>query len=108
MKFLTFVSTCVLAVSTLVMQGCTTYPTENANVVDDRPQINFKTTLKDKDLPVFVDGIKVGVMSDFMVNKAALRVLPGTHTVTVQKKDGKKNTQRVFVNDGITKTLIIN
>lgn len=31
MKFLTFVSACVLAVSTLGMQGCTTYPTENAN-----------------------------------------------------------------------------
>ena len=45
MKFLTFVSACVLAVSTLGMQGCTTYPTENANVIDDRPQINFKTCL---------------------------------------------------------------
>lgn len=46
-------------------------------------------------------------MSDFMEGDAALRVLPGTHTITVKMPNGKQNVQRIFVNDGVSKTIVI-
>ena len=96
-----------VASTAILLAGCTAYPTEQASVVDDRPQISFKSTLDNTDLPVYVDGLKVGLVSDFMEGDAALRVLPGSHTITVKMPNGTQNVQRIFVNDGVSKTLVI-
>ena len=32
---------------------------------------------------------------------------PGTHTITVKMPNGKQNVQRIFVNDGVSKTIVI-
>lgn len=105
-KIRTFV-TAAAASAAILLAGCTAMPTEQASVLDDRPQISFKSTLDNTDLPVYVDGLKVGIMSDFMEGDAALRVLPGTHTITVKMPNGKQNVQRIFVNDGVSKTIVI-
>lgn len=86
--------------------GCS-WPTEQASVVDNRPTISFKTTTSADTLTVVVDGVVVGKVSQYQAPKAGLRVLPGTHLVTIQRADGTKSTQRVYVSDGVTKTLIV-
>ena len=58
-------------------------------------------------MPVFVDGIRNGVVSDYEPGDSALRVLPGTHTISVQMPDGSMFTQRVYVGDGVTKTVVL-
>lgn len=76
-KIRTFV-TAAAASAAILLAGCTAMPTEQA-----------------------------GIMSDFMEGDAALRVLPGTHTITVKMPNGKQNVQRIFVNDGVSKTIVI-
>ena len=53
------------------------------------------------------DGIRNGVVSDYEPGESALRVLPGTHTISVQMPDGSMITQRVYVGDGVTKTVVL-
>lgn len=89
-----------------VLAGCA-YPTETARTIDNRPQIMFKTTHDSDRMVVYVDGIQNGVVSNYLDGKAALRVLPGTHTITIKMPDGSVNTQKVFVTDGVTKTIVV-
>ena len=89
-----------------ILGGCA-YPTEQANVLESRPQISFQTTKDGDAMPVFVDGIRNGVVSDYEPGESALRVLPGTHTISVQMPDGSMITQRVYVGDGVTKTVVL-
>lgn len=105
MKKLT-VSILVLACSVIGMAGCS-FPTEQASVIDNRPTISFKGEEAINSSMVFVDGVAVGKVSQFKAPNAGLRVLPGTHVISVQKADGSKTTQRIYVADGVTKTLIV-
>ena len=86
------------------VSGCS-WPTEQASVIDNRPTISFKTTGNADAMTVAVDGIVAGTVSQYKAPKAGLRVLPGTHVVTITRADGTKSTQRVYVSDGVTKTL---
>ena len=93
--------------SVSLFSGCASYPTESATTIDNRPQISFQTKHDGGDMTVFVDGIRNGVVSDFIPGESALRVIPGTHTIIIQKSDGSTFTQRVFVSDGVTKTIVV-
>lgn len=49
-KIRTFV-TAAVASAAILLAGCTAMPTEQAGVLDDRPQISFKSPLDNTDLP---------------------------------------------------------
>ncbi len=89
-----------------LLQGCA-FPTETARVIDNRPVLTFKTDADASTIQLAVDGQPVGAASKYLDGKAGLRVLPGTHVITVTRPDGSQYTQRVYVSDGVTKTLIV-
>lgn len=99
---------CLLtAVVAIMLSGCASYPTEQAAVLDNRPQISFATSKDGSTMSVYVDGIANGVVSDYVPGESALRVLPGTHTISVKLPDGSTFTQRIYVSDGVTKTVVL-
>lgn len=97
----------VAIVAAGVLAGCA-MPTEEVRVIDNRPQISFRATsgASSDDAAVFVDGLAVGRADDYRDGQAALRVLPGAHIIEIRRADGSISTQKIFVNDGVAKTIL--
>jgi len=98
----------MLTAMVAVLVGCTQFPTEKASVSDLRPQISF--TFQDgsiSDARVLVDGLDVGRAGDFRDGKAALRVLPGNHVVSVVLGGRALIEQRVYLNDGVSRAFMV-
>ena len=101
------ISTLVASVAMAGMLGGCAYPTEKAEVLDNRPQISFKDTKSAETLAVFVDGIRNGYVADYLEGKRALRLMPGTHVITVPMLDGTTYSEKVYVSDGVTRTITL-
>ena len=65
-----------------LLQGCA-FPTETARVIDNRPVLTFETNMMQAPFSYAVNGQPVGAASKYLDGKAGLRVLPGTHVITV-------------------------
>lgn len=94
--------------STLLFEGCTQMPTEKQSVSDMRPQISFKTEgERALGSHVLIDGLDMGMVSDFIEGKSALRVLPGTHMVSVISGSNVLLADKVYLGDGVSRTFIV-
>jgi len=90
------------------LAACTQMPTEKQNVVDMRPNLSFKVT--DESLNrarVLVDGLDVGTVGDYLEGRTALRVLSGNHLVKVVLDGGTVHEEKVYVGDGVNRSLIV-
>jgi hypothetical protein len=91
--------------------GCVQMPTEKREVVDLRPQLTFRIASRAFDpaqLRVYVDNLDMGFVSSYLEGQATLRVLPGSHLVRVEDAGRTVFNERVYVADGVTRTLLIN
>lgn len=95
-------------IGSLLSGGCTQMPTEKQNISDMRPQISFKAE-GDRALGsrILVDGLDMGMVSDFIDGKAAVRVLPGTHIVSVTLGSSVLLEEKVYLGDGVNRTFIV-
>lgn len=86
------------------LAGCSSYPTETASTVDDRPSISFQS--QHLEAPVYLDGQLVGKVGDYVAQKSALRVLPGTHVVQIAIPGKAPIVQKFYVTNGVNKVLV--
>ena len=94
----------ILALASLA--ACVSYPTEKSGVVDARPQISFRMHEgADAGARVSVDGLDMGRAGDFAEGRAALRVLPGTHHLTVRSGGQIVVSEQFYVADGVSRTF---
>lgn len=92
----------------LLSEGCTQMPTEKQGVSDMRPQISFKADGdRAQSAHVVVDGLDMGMVSDFIDGKSAIRVLPGTHVVSVISGTSVLLTEKVYLGDGVSRSFIV-
>lgn len=101
-----------VAVAALValgmVAGCTQMPTEKRSVVDVRPQIAFKFEAdRIGAARVIVDGLDMGVAADYRDGVAALRLLPGSHTLRVVLDSESLLDERFYIADGVSRTFIL-
>lgn len=101
--------TLLMAVMAAVsIAGCVQLPTETRGVADLRPGISFRA-----DSPralhsrVFVDGLEVGRVENYLDGKGILRVLPGTHVLRVVQGDLVLLEERVYLGDGVNRAFIV-
>lgn len=107
-KNLTSIVVAGVLTSSLFLGGCVRMPTEKNSISDMRPQISFKAEYAlAKDSRILVDGLDMGVVSDFMEGKAAVRVLSGTHIVSVMSGGKVLLEEKVYLGDGVSRTFII-
>ena len=99
------VATLMLCAS-LMLTGCDYFPT-TVQTVDSRPMVMFKTTLDADAMKVYVDTQHVGTVADFLKDEAALRLLPGTHVIRIEKPDHTSQIEKFYVGDGVTKTIVV-
>lgn len=89
----------------LGLSGCVQMPTEKQGVSDLRPQISFVATDAVLDAVVYLDNVEVGRVGDFRDGTAALRILPGTHTVRVVADGRVLLDERFYVGDGVNRSF---
>ena len=91
-----------------VSVGCTQFPTEKSNIVDMRPTISFK--FEDDSFGsarVMIDGADSGAIEDYIDGEAALKVLSGTHLVQVKLNGKMLIEQKIYVGDGVNRTILV-
>jgi hypothetical protein len=95
-------------IGSLLSGGCVQMPTEKQSISDLRPQISFKAEgERAQSSRVLVDGLDVGMVSDFIDGKAAARVLPGTHIVIVTSGGSVLLEEKVYLGDGVSRSFIV-
>ena len=95
-------------VGAVLSGACTQMPTEKQSISDMRPQISFKAEGdRVQGSRVLVDGLDIGSVSDFIDGKAAARVLPGTHIVSVTSGGNVLLEEKVYLGDGVSRSFIV-
>lgn len=96
----------VLAV--IITSGCTQMPTEKQSVADIRPQISFKISTEESLLAaVYVDGLNMGKVGDYVNEAAALRILPGTHVIKVDLNGRTLVEEKMYLGDGVNRSILV-
>ena len=88
----------------LVVAACS-MPVTQVRTVDTNPSIIVQGAPEDAFL--VVDGIRVGRANEYNGQPNALKIIPGTHTVSIISPTGNEiMTQKVFVESEV-KTIIV-
>ena len=92
----------------LMLSACTQMPTEKQSISDMRPQISFKTA-DDRVLgaKVILDGLDMGPVGSYLEGAASLRILSGTHVLSVASGDQVIFQEKFYAGDGVNRTFIL-
>lgn len=93
---------------TLLAIGCVQMPTEKQGISDMRAQISFKVSDERlKDASILVDGLNMGAVSSYVEGVGALRILSGSHAVTVVLGNQVILDEKFYIGDGVSRTFIV-
>ena len=98
----------VLGATLILLSACTQFPTEKQSVTDMRPQLSFK--ISDDGLGsarILVDGLDMGAIADFAEGVASLRILAGSHQIRVELNGRVLITEKLYVGDGVNRTILV-
>lgn len=105
---LTAVALATTLAGATLLSGCTQLPTEKQSVSDMRPQISFKAVSQQAlGASVLVDGLNVGAVGNFLDGAAAVRVLPGTHQLTVILGNQVLLQEKFYIGDGVSRSFTV-
>lgn len=92
----------------LALGACTQMPTEKQSISDMRPQISFKAPdERVRSARVFIDGLDMGSVGNYVEGSSALRVLPGTHVLMVSLEGQVLLEEKFYVGDGVSRTFVV-
>ncbi len=98
----------ILAAGAASIGACTQFPTEKQAVVDNRPSLAFRTEgYRAAGARVLVDNLDMGSVDDYREGEGALRILPGTHQVRIVSGAEVLLDEKLYVGDGVNRTLIV-
>lgn len=93
---------------TLLAGGCVQMPTEKQGISDMRAQISFKADdERVKGASILVDGLNMGTVGSYVEGVAALRILSGSHVLTVVLGNQVILDEKFYVGDGVSRTFIV-
>ena len=97
----------LLLTITIGLTACVQTPTQTTSTVDNRPRVAFDEKLpgEPSDYTVFVDGISYGLMSQYLVDEATLRLVEGTHLIEVEGASGVIFSTTVFLGASSTRVI---
>ena len=95
-------------ISIFFVSGCTQLPTEKQKISDMRPQVSFKADNSyASDARVIIDGLDMGIVSEFIEDKASIRILSGTHTIKVTSGSDVLLEEKIYLGDGVNRSFIV-
>lgn len=107
-KIVTAVMIVASLAGTALVVGCTQMPTEKQGISDLRPQISFKIgDERAKNASVIIDGLNMGSVGSYVEGAAALRILPGTHVLTVALGSQVILEEKFYIGDGVNRAFLL-
>jgi Tfp pilus assembly protein PilP len=98
-----------LAILTLaVLSACVQTPTERTEVVDDRPRLAFEVvrlSAPTDQYDVYIDQLRHGTLSQFLVDENTLRVTDGRHLIEVKQGNVTVFSQDVYLGANNTRVI---
>lgn len=97
-----------MAAGLQTLSACTQMPTEKQSISDMRPQISFKAT-DDRvhSAKVILDGLDMGPVGSYLEGAVSLRILSGTHVLSVASGDQIIFQEKFYAGDGVNRTFIL-
>lgn len=93
----------------LTLNACTQLPTEKQSISDMRPQISFKISNEQtRSARVILDGLDMGPVGSYLEGVASLRILPGTHMLSLASGTQVIFQEKFYSGDGVNRTFIVN
>ena len=98
----------IFVTATLVPSGCVQVPTEKQSISDLRPQISFKTDGERLlTARIQLDGLDVGMVSEYLDGTAAMRIRPGTHIIRIIYGPDVLLEEKFYLGDGVNRAFIV-
>lgn len=108
-KFITILCMAAGLSGVVTLSACTQMPTEKQSISDMRPQISFKAAdERVHSARVIVDGIDVGTVGSYLEGTASLRLLSGTHVLSVASGNQVIFQEKFYTGDGVNRTFTVN
>jgi len=92
-----------LAIAALIFLSACSYPSTQTSSTNDEPTLVFEGSSPTAE--VFVNGLNVGLASDYDGDPKSLIVPRGTHQLAVKDNGVTLLSQKIFVSDGAVKTF---
>lgn len=93
----------------LTLSACTQMPTEKQSISDMRPQISFKVSDEQaRSARVILDGLDMGAVGSYLEGAASLRILSGTHLLSIASGNQVIFQEKFYAGDGVNRTFIVN
>jgi hypothetical protein len=93
----------------MVLVGCAVNgPINSSSVIDDSPLLTFVVHDFDPSkYELFVDGLEYGTLDKYLNNTAAVKLIPGQHTVVVTKNGNVVYEKSEYFGEGTTKVVTV-
>jgi len=96
----------IVSVFALILSGCVQTPTQNTQVVDDRPGLAFELSSPAAEgYELKVDGVSYGHVGQYLAGENRLRIIDGSHVVELEKNGDVVFTQKVYLGAGSNRIL---
>lgn len=90
----------------LVLTACAQAPTQNTQVVDDRPGLAFEvTSVAAEYYELKVDGVSYGRVGEYLAGENRLRIIDGTHMVELLSDGEVVYSKKVYLGAGSNRIL---
>jgi len=107
-RIATLLCVCAVTGAAMLVSGCVQFPTEKQSVVDTRPSLMFRAdSTRANAARVFIDNLEMGGIDEYLEGEGSLRVLPGTHLVRVVVGPDVLLEEKLYLGDGVNRTLLI-
>ena len=108
-KTITILGMIIASAGMLTLSACTQMPTEKQSISDMRPQISFRVADEQaRSARVILDGLDMGAVGSYMEGAASLRVLSGTHMLSITSGNQVIFQEKFYAGDGVSRTFIVN
>jgi len=96
----------IVSVFALMLSACVQTPTQNTQVVDDRPGLAFELSSSAAEAyELKVDGVSYGRVGQYLSGENRLRIIDGSHVVELENNGEVVFTQEVYLGAGSNRIL---
>jgi len=98
-----------IAIVSLMLFACHQMPSETRVVSDNSAGLSFSLSadVSDNNYQVFVDGLAMGNVKQFLADQNILKIVSGSHIIRIEKNGREVLKEKIYVSAGTNKVLVV-